>query len=70
MRFKETVSRHVSFLIVIPSVLLSILVMINLAYNLQDMNNSSNGASLLSLTDNAASLVHELQKERGMTWST
>jgi len=67
MRFKETVSRHVSFLIVIPSVLLSVLVMINLAYNLQDMNNSSNGASLLSLTDNAASLVHELQKERGMS---
>jgi methyl-accepting chemotaxis protein len=67
MRFKETVSRYVSFLIVIPSVLLTVIVLINLAYNTQDMSDSSNGASLLSLTDNAASLVHELQKERGMS---
>jgi methyl-accepting chemotaxis protein len=67
MRFKETVSRYVSFLIVIPSILLTIIVLINLAYNTQDMRDSSNGASLLSLTDNAASLVHELQKERGMS---
>jgi methyl-accepting chemotaxis protein len=66
MRFKETVSRYVSFLIVIPS-LLTVIVLINLAYNTQDMSDSSNGASLLSLTDNAASLVHELQKEGGMS---
>jgi methyl-accepting chemotaxis protein len=67
MRFKETVSRYVSFLIVIPSILLTIIVLINLAYNAQNVSNSSMGASLLSLTDNAASLVHELQKERGMS---
>jgi methyl-accepting chemotaxis protein len=67
MLFKETVSRYVSFLIVIPSVLLTVIVLINLAYNTQNMSDSSNGANLLSLTDNAASLVHELQKERGMS---
>jgi methyl-accepting chemotaxis protein len=67
MRFKETVSRYVSFLIVIPSILLTIIVLINLAYNAKNVSNSSLGASLLSLTDNAASLVHELQKERGMS---
>jgi len=67
MRFKEAVSRYVSFLIIIPSVLLTIIVLINLTYNAQDVSDSSNGASLLSLTDNAASLIHELQKERGMS---
>jgi methyl-accepting chemotaxis protein len=67
MRFKETVSRYVSFLIIIPSVLLTIIVLINLAYNGQNVSDSSKGASLLSLTDNAAALVHELQKERGMS---
>jgi methyl-accepting chemotaxis protein len=67
MRFKEIVSRYVSFLIIVPSVLLTIIVLINLANNAQDVSDSSNGASLLSLTDNAASLVHELQKERGMS---
>jgi methyl-accepting chemotaxis protein len=67
MRFKEIVSRYVSFLIIVPSILLTIIVLINLANNAQDVSDSSNGASLLSLTDNAASLVHELQKERGMS---
>jgi methyl-accepting chemotaxis protein len=67
MRFKETVSRYVSFLIVIPSILLTIIVLINLGYNVKNVSDSSLGASLLSLTDNAASLVHELQKERGMS---
>ncbi|MFT6989307.1 MAG: methyl-accepting chemotaxis protein [Paraglaciecola sp.] len=67
MRFKETVSRYVSFLIIVPSVLLTIIVLINLVYNAQNVSRSSNGASLLSLADNAANLVHELQKERGMS---
>jgi methyl-accepting chemotaxis protein len=67
MRFKETVSRFVSFLIIVPSVLLTIIVLINLANNVRVVNDYSNGASLLSLTDNAASLVHEMQKERGMS---
>jgi methyl-accepting chemotaxis protein len=67
MHFKETVSRYVSILIVIPSVILTIIVIINLGYNAQDVSDSSRGANLLSLADNASSLVHELQKERGMS---
>jgi methyl-accepting chemotaxis protein len=67
MHFKETVSRYVSILIVIPSVILTIIVFINLGYNAQDVSDSSRGANLLSLADNASSLVHELQKERGMS---
>jgi methyl-accepting chemotaxis protein len=67
MFFKEIVSRYVSFLIVIPSILLTIIVLINITYNTQDVSNSSKGANLLSLADNAGSLVHELQKERGMS---
>lgn len=67
MRFKETISRYVSLLIVIPSILLTIVVLINLYHNAQNVSHASHGASLLSLADNAASLVHELQKERGMS---
>ena len=67
MRFKEVVSRYVSLLIIIPSILLTIVVLINLSYNAQNVSHASNGADLLSLTENAASLVHELQKERGMS---
>lgn len=67
MRFKEIVSRYVSILIIIPSVLLVIVEFINLIDNVQYVNSSSRGSSLLSLSDDAAALVHELQKERGMS---
>lgn len=67
MRFKETVSRYVSFLIIIPSFLLTIFVVINLISYARELSIASNGNNLLALVDDAAALVHELQKERGMS---
>jgi methyl-accepting chemotaxis protein len=67
MAINNVISRYVSVLIVIPSLLLAILVVLNLFNNSQDANSASNGVNLLSLSDNAAGLVHELQKERGMS---
>lgn len=67
MRFKEVVSRYVSLLIIIPSALLVIIEFINLIDNAQYVSSASKGSSLLSLSDDAAALVHELQKERGMS---
>jgi methyl-accepting chemotaxis protein len=67
MRFKETVSRYVSFLIVIPSFLLTVFVVINLISYTRELSIASNGNNLLALVDDAAALVHELQKERGMS---
>lgn len=67
MRFKEIISRYVSFLIVIPSILLTILVVVNLASYARELNIAASGSSLLALADDAAALVHELQKERGMS---
>lgn len=67
MRLKEIVSRYVSVLIIVPSILLTIVVLANLLVNAKDMSASSEGSKLLSLADYAAALVHEVQKERGMS---
>jgi methyl-accepting chemotaxis protein len=67
MAVKEFISRYVSVLIVIPSLFLTIIVCVNLIKNSQEANYASNGVDLLSLSDKAAGLVHELQKERGMS---
>ncbi len=67
MSFKALVSRHVSVLIVIPSLLLMLFVLVSLVFLANNASQSSSGARLLYLADNAASLVHEVQKERGMS---
>ena len=67
MSFKALVSRHVSVLIVIPSLLLTLFVLVSLVFLANNASQSSSGARLLYLADNAASLVHEVQKERGMS---
>ncbi|WP_289031422.1 methyl-accepting chemotaxis protein [uncultured Paraglaciecola sp.] len=61
------ISRYVSVLIVIPSFLLILIVLTEFLVKAKDVRNASKGSHLLSLADNAASLVHELQKERGMS---
>ncbi|MFT2091052.1 methyl-accepting chemotaxis protein [Paraglaciecola sp. 2405UD69-4] len=63
----QFISRYVSVLILIPSLLLTVLVLTKLLTDAHRVNNAANGAQLLTLADNAASLVHELQKERGMS---
>ncbi|WP_158970178.1 methyl-accepting chemotaxis protein [Paraglaciecola sp. L3A3] len=67
MSFKQIVSRNVSMLIVVPSILLMVLVLINIFSFTKNMYQSSAGITLLYVADNAADLVHELQKERGMS---
>ena len=67
MRFKQWISRHLSTLIVVPSLLLFVIVLIYLVTLAGNANQSSKGATLLYLADNASALVHELQKERGMS---
>ncbi|MEP2653346.1 MAG: methyl-accepting chemotaxis protein [Paraglaciecola sp.] len=63
----QAISRYVSVLIVIPSLLLFLIVLTEFLVKAQDVHNASKGSHLLTLADNAAALVHELQKERGMS---
>ncbi|MEP0357312.1 methyl-accepting chemotaxis protein [Paraglaciecola sp.] len=63
----QAISRYVSVLIVIPSLLLFLIVLTEFLVKAQDVQNASKGSHLLTLADNAAALVHELQKERGMS---
>lgn len=61
------ISRYLTQLIVLPSLLLVLLTGGRVFNNILEVTASSEASQLIGLSERAANLVHEMQKERGMS---
>jgi len=60
-------SGHLTKLILIPVALLCIIVVIDSSQTINKLSDADNAANLAELLNNTSSVVHEMQKERGMS---
>lgn len=67
MTLPRFISKHISVVLLIPSAILVIMIGLKLATALDTTNKAGNVQVLLGVAEQGANLVHELQKERGMS---